>query len=69
MKSFETEQIKIDGVYYNVTPEDRETLRQLEASVCGACTPEGLKEFRDEIKAVRDRSNERNFEFDCYWTE
>lgn len=69
MKSYETEQIKIDGVYYNVTPEDREMLRWHEASVTGACTPEGLKEFRDAIKEVRNRSFERNFEFDVYETE
>lgn len=69
MKSSETEQIKIDGTYYNVTPDDRENLRQMESIITVACTPEGLQEFRNEIKAVRDRSSSREFEFDVYYTK
>jgi hypothetical protein len=68
MKDKGQEQIKIDGVYYTVNRNDRKLLQDMEASLYGCCTTEGVKEFQKAIQDIKNRSTERNFEFDVYLT-
>jgi len=68
MKKREQEQIKIDGIYYTVTWDDRKLLQDMEASLYGCCTTEGVKEFQKAIQDIKNRSTERDFEFDVYLT-
>jgi len=60
--------IKIDDLFYTVTIADADLLVSMEAALCGGCTKEGLKEFSNTIKAVRDRAIESVIQFDTYYT-
>lgn len=50
------EQIKVNGIYYLVSIEERDALRQMEANLYGSCTPEGIAEFQKELRRIVRKS-------------